>query len=125
MKLSAARRSMGMPGTLRGGGAAVFEKSDRRDAGEVRDLGGHMRLIGVAGIEGQLDQRRRCKRLQPAEAQHTLKHLRPIAGRIAYAPVQLTCAEAKLGGDRADTRSRAPSAATAAHTSGSGSAARS
>jgi hypothetical protein len=43
------------PHATRQCGCAVFEKSDRRDASEARHLGSHVRLIGVAGIERQLD----------------------------------------------------------------------
>ncbi len=67
-----------------------------------------MRLIGVAGIERQLDQRRRRKRLQPPETQHPLKHLRPIPNRIADPALQLTRAHTQIPGNPTNPSARAP-----------------
>ena len=105
MKFSAALRSIGMPQTLGSSGRAVFEKSDRREAGQLSDLGGHVRLVGVAGIERQLDQRRGRERLQAAKAQHARKHLRPVPDRIAHTTLKLAAAQAKLRSDVGDTHS--------------------
>ena len=58
MNVSAAARSTGMPRRLGGGRRAVFEKSDRREAGQASDLGGHVGLVGVTGVEGEVDQGR-------------------------------------------------------------------
>ena len=81
----------------------------------------HVRLVGVARVERQLGQRRRCERLQPPEAQHTLKHLRPVPDRIADAALQVARAHPELGGDRAHSRPRPSKRQQAAQTSGSGS----
>ena len=51
-------------GSTGGGRRAVFEKSDGRDAGEISDLGGHVRLVGVPGLERPRDERRRRQRLE-------------------------------------------------------------
>ena len=69
-----------MPHTLRGRRRAVFEKSDRRQAGEERDLRRHVRLVGITGLERQLDKGRRRQRLQPPQAEHAREELRPIPG---------------------------------------------
>jgi site-specific recombinase XerC len=48
-----------------------------------------VRLIRIAGVEGQLGQRRWRERLQTPKAQHTRKHLRPVPDSIADAALQL------------------------------------
>src|SRR5580704_11943208 len=107
MNVSAAARSTGMRRRLGGGRRPVFEKSDRRNPGELRDLGGHMSLIGVACLEGSLDERRRRERLEAAEAQDAGKRLRPVADGIDHAALELARAQPELGGDGRDASVRA------------------
>src|SRR5918995_1683972 len=103
------------------------EQARRRVAGETRDLGGHVRLVGVAGVErepGELAPRRPAsggEHEQALEAQDPGQDLRPVADGSVEAPAELALADPEVVADRA----HAPGSLlyrrmTAAETSASG-----
>src|SRR5215211_5833764 len=112
-----------MPPSLRTGGGAVLNFSDRSglpgldqapraEAGEARDLAAEMGLVGVAELRGDARELllpaddRRSQRDEAPEAKHPVERLRPVSDRLAEDPPQVPLAHEERIAQRSDAAGR-------------------
>src|SRR4051812_17753069 len=98
-------------GPVAGGAGAGGEQRGGREARETAALAGEVRLVGVAGGEGELREVGGCARLrrereEALEAQYPLQRLRAVAHGVVETAAQLALAETEGGGEPLDRRPR-------------------